>query len=45
MCTNLQFYAMMIAQLTNQKGLRGIENAIASNNDLKLQPFTKSVGK
>lgn len=29
-----QFYAMMVAQLTNQKGLRGIENAIASDNDL-----------
>ncbi|MCI7564940.1 MAG: IS4 family transposase [Treponema sp.] len=29
-----QLYAMMIAQLTNQKGLRSIENAIASDNDL-----------
>ena len=29
-----QFYAMMIAQLTNQKGLRSIGNAIASDNDL-----------
>lgn len=29
-----QFYAMMIAQLTNQKGLRSIENTIASENDL-----------
>ena len=29
-----QFYTMMVAQLTNQKGLRSIENAIASDNDL-----------
>lgn len=29
-----QFYAMMVAQLTNQKGLRSIENAIESDNDL-----------
>ena len=30
----VQFYAMMVAHLTNQNGLRGIENAIASDNDL-----------
>ena len=29
-----QFYAMMVAQLTKQNGLRSIENAIASDNDL-----------
>lgn len=29
-----QLYAMMVAQLTNQKGLRSIENTIASDNDL-----------
>lgn len=29
-----QFHAMMIAQLTNQKGLRSIENVMASDNDL-----------
>ena len=29
-----QLYAMMIAQLTEQKGLRTIEETIASDNDL-----------
>lgn len=29
-----QFHAMMVAQLTKLNGLRGIENAIASDNDL-----------
>lgn len=31
-----QFYAMMVAQLTDQNGLRSIENAIKSDGDLKL---------
>ncbi|MBO6218657.1 MAG: DUF4372 domain-containing protein [Treponema sp.] len=29
-----QLYAMMVAQLTEQKGLRTIEETIASDNDL-----------